>query len=385
MPSVSPSGGEQHDRVGAGEAAAQIFAQRPGRDHPAVAKAIIGVDDEQRQSLGDRRVLKPVVEQDRLGAGFDRGGDTGGAVARDPARRARGEQQRLVADLAASCVGDRPAPARQSAAIAARHDVHGNAARGEPVGERQRHRRLAGAAGDQIADADHRRRRAVGPRQCPAQPSGGIPRGAERRQQIGGEPRLLAPENWGGAHHARNERGARGSAVDQRAVGIAIASHRREPVEPWREAGEDGVENALTAGGRAGAGGAARGAQPAIASSADTACASSSTPLTVCAAPAAASAAAMRRAIAHVRPVQHGAVEPRRLERVVAALRRQRAADKGDPGKAVEQAELAHRIGEIDLGVGGDRLAAAAPGDAQARWRQASRRSRRRAPGGAAR
>ena len=56
--------------------------------------------------------------------------------------------------------------------------------------------------------------------------------------------------------------------------------------------------------------------------------------------------------------MQDGAIEPRRLERVVAALARQRAADKGDAGEAEEQAHLAQRVGEIDIGVRGDRLAA---------------------------
>ena len=137
-----------------------------------------------------------------------------------------------------------------------------------------------------------RRRGAVRPRQCPAQPSGGIPRGTKGRQQIGGEPRLLAPENRGGAHHARNERGARARPSISGAVDRA-ALHRCEPVEPRRQSGEDGVENAVTARGGAGAGGAARGAQPAIAQQHRDSRASSSAPLTVCAAPAAASAAAM--------------------------------------------------------------------------------------------
>src|ERR1700720_4768689 len=68
--------------------------------------------------------------------------------------------------------------------------------------------------------------------------------------------------------------------------------------------------------------------------------------------------------------MQHGAAEPGRLERVVPTLGGQRTADEGDPGEAVEQPELAHRIREIDLRVASDRTAASAPGDPQPLLRQ---------------
>ena len=90
-------------------------------------------------------------------------------------------------------------------------------------------------------------------------------------------------------------------------------------------------------------------------------------------------------AIAHVGAVQDGAIQQRRLDRVMAALLRQRAADEGDAGQAIEQAELAQRIGEVDVGRILDRLAARAPRHAQALRAQARPRSRRRAPDDAAR
>src|SRR2546425_4268067 len=46
------------------------------------------------------------------------------------------------------------------------------------------------------------------------------------------------------------------------------------------------------------------------------------------------------------RSVHDGAVEPRRLERVVAALPDQRAANEGDTGQPEEEAELAERSEE---------------------------------------
>ena len=56
-------------------------------------------------------------------------------------------------------------------------------------------------------------------------------------------------------------------------------------------------------------------------------------------------------AIADVGPVHYGAVQSGRLERVVAALGNQRSADEGDPGKTVEEPELAHRVGKIEIGL----------------------------------
>ena len=53
--------------------------------------------------------------------------------------------------------------------------------------------------------------------------------------------------------------------------------------------------------------------------------------------------------VVDVRPVQHGGVEARRLDRVLAAVGDQRAAEKGDRRQAIEQAEFAERVGEIDV------------------------------------
>ena len=87
--------------------------------------------------------------------------------------------------------------------------------------------------------------------------------------------------------------------------------------------------------------------------------------MTVSVAPAIASSRRHAGAVAHIRPVQHGAVEPRRLERIVAAFGRQRAADKDNVGETVKEAELAHRVGEIDIGFVVDRLATGAPRNSQ--------------------
>ena len=79
-------------------------------------------------------------------------------------------------------------------------------------------------------------------------------------------------------------------------------------------------------------------------------------------------------AVVGIDAVQYGATEPSRLERVVPALRDQRSADKGNLGHAKQQPQFAERVRQIDFGIAGKRLAAAAPGDAQSLAPGASRR-----------
>ena len=130
-----------------------------------------------------------------------RGGAAGGgAVAADPGRREGGEEQRLVADLGGACAGarrPRTGPC-EAAAVAARDDVRGDAAGGEPLDERDHRRGLAGAAGGQVADADHRhadarrpaaRQPPAGGRRSRAQASGASSRASEARAGPAGCPR----------------------------------------------------------------------------------------------------------------------------------------------------------------------------------------------------
>ena len=71
-------------------------------------------------------------------------------------------------------------------------------------------------------------------------------------------------------------------------------------------------------------------------------------------------------ALARVRPRQHGAMQHRRLQRIVSAQRHQRAAQKAERRQAIEQAQLAHGVGDIDGGLAGD-AARPASGARQAR------------------
>ena len=50
--------------------------------------------------------------------------------------------------------------------------------------------------------------------------------------------------------------------------------------------------------------------------------------------------------IRSVRANRNGATEPRRLQRILAAMRDQAAADKSDAAGRIEQAQLAKRIGQ---------------------------------------
>ena len=201
-------------------------------------KPYASIDDEERQGLGDRGVLKSVIEHDHLRSRRDCGADAVGSVARHPARRARGEQQRLVADRCGIVAGRvDPHRSAEAAAVTARHDVHRNAARDEVRGQRQRDRGLAGAARDQIADAHHRNRRAIGAGKSLPQPSRGLqpaPTGSSssesspggRAQKAGAVRIRLATD---GAIGAGSRTGASGSSQ-----GASRSRHRIENAETGR-------------------------------------------------------------------------------------------------------------------------------------------------------
>ena len=118
-------GADQHDRVGAGKPARERLAQRARRHHPAVAEAVAAVDDDAAtESLASVGFWKPSSSRIASAPAATAARDAGGAVARDPARRARGEQQRLVADRGGVVAGGiDPHRAGEAAAIAAGHDV----------------------------------------------------------------------------------------------------------------------------------------------------------------------------------------------------------------------------------------------------------------------
>ena len=76
----------------------QRRSQRTRRNDAAVADAAAAIDEQDREILGERRVLKPVVHDDDVRAGEPRGFCARHAVARDDGRRKARQEQRLVTD-----------------------------------------------------------------------------------------------------------------------------------------------------------------------------------------------------------------------------------------------------------------------------------------------
>ena len=104
------------------------------------------------------------------------GARAGPAVAGDQRRRGAGEQQRLVADVAGHVgLGIHPVGPRQAPAVAARQRHRLVARRLQALAQMDDERRLAGAAGREIADADDRQPRAVGRRRASSAPSAAQP------------------------------------------------------------------------------------------------------------------------------------------------------------------------------------------------------------------
>ena len=166
--------------------------KRPGGNTKAVAKGRAGVNDGKLQILGEARILQAVVHDQDIGAVMDRLFGRGKAVGKDVAGRDARQQQRLVSDLfgAVRVDIDPERDGLRPAAIAARKKRHAPARLQKLFRDRQRRRRLAGAAGDKIADANHRHvdlRR--GRRPCAAAPARhkSRPSGAsERANSVGG-------------------------------------------------------------------------------------------------------------------------------------------------------------------------------------------------------
>ena len=201
--------------------------------------------------------------------------------------------------------------------------------------ERQGDRRLAGAAGDQIADANHRHRRAVRARKGATQRPGAIPGRAERRQQPGGEPRRRA-QNQGRASSVAACSTPRLAAARRRCCRSRGGSER---VEPGRETLEHRVENAEPGGGDPLAAAArARRAAGIGEQRATPRRARLSASVTVSAAPAAASAAAIAAQLLISGPCRTAQPSRAASNGLCPPFGDQRSADKGDPGQAVESA-----------------------------------------------
>ncbi len=177
---------DQDDGIGPGEATGDRFAQRPGRNASAITETLAGVDDQQGDVFDQGGVLKAVVHQHQSGAGIRRRDGAGDPVAGDDGRQVAREQQRLVAHIrnavARAIDPQRPAPL---AGIAAGEDVRMHLL--QQGRQRQHCRRFAGAAGNQIADADDRNIDPPWPAELVPQPTAGGEQPTCRRQTGRGE------------------------------------------------------------------------------------------------------------------------------------------------------------------------------------------------------
>ena len=177
------------------------LAQRPRRHHPAVAEAEAGIDHDDREILGERRVLQPVVHHHGRRRRPRPRPPRGGAVARRsrPARRPRAAAaRRRPRPPCAGASSTRTGPSRLPPCP--RETTCASIPRGaQPLDEGDDRRGLARAAGGQVADADHRhpqphrRCRAPaaaappGPRARPAAPAA-APSSPGRAGRVGPEP-----------------------------------------------------------------------------------------------------------------------------------------------------------------------------------------------------
>ena len=141
--------------------------QRPRRDAAPVAKALDRIDHDQSQILGEAWVLVAVIHHDAIdlfATGLRLCHDRARArraVTGDPGRGEGGGEQGLIANIRSRmvCRVHRHRPA-QSPAVTARQDHRRAPALLQQGDQRLHYRCLAGAARIQVADADHRHRRA---------------------------------------------------------------------------------------------------------------------------------------------------------------------------------------------------------------------------------
>eukprot|EP00913_Durusdinium_trenchii_P035228 g32958.t1 len=165
----------EHDQIGAAQAG-KGFTKQPARQQPAVTERIERVDQDDVEIAGQSAVLETVVENEHLGIEFVgrvvRRADAigvlqmrhaGAEVLEHPffvvARRAGGVSFRVI--LIAGTGGLTPtARFERSVAAAEQRDV--DVAREKPFRQKRDHRRFAGSACRDVADADDGNRRGVG-------------------------------------------------------------------------------------------------------------------------------------------------------------------------------------------------------------------------------
>ena len=144
----------------------QRRSERSGRHRQAIAEATAAVDHGNSQVLGEPGVLQAVVHDDDgdgMRPRLDRMRPRS-AIARDQRRHNSSEQQRLVADVTGHVgLGIHPIGPRQAPAVASgeRHRLMPRCP--HALAQMNGKRRLAGAAGREVANADDRQPRPIRP------------------------------------------------------------------------------------------------------------------------------------------------------------------------------------------------------------------------------
>ena len=201
---------DREQEVGARHARLDRLAQRPCGDTAAIAKALDRIHHDNRDVLDQVGVLKPVIHHDAIDlvtAFLLRCGQKRAracrAVARYPGRAKGRRQERFVANIGGG-MGARVylVRAAQRAAMAARQD-HRLFVHSMQMGHHRKHGRgLAGAACVDVADTDHRHRRAPALALRQPLPGGARIKCAERCQKARLEAGPLAgPEPECGCFH----------------------------------------------------------------------------------------------------------------------------------------------------------------------------------------
>ena len=170
-----------------------------GRKAEAVADARSPINGHETRVLAEAWVLEPVIHDHHRGARRDRGQRGGDAVVRDVTGRRPGQEQRLVADVFGQVTARfdaRHGPfhaAHPPPPVAARHEGWAMAAGREPPRDRNGGRGLAGAADDEVADAEDRNPDPRSRRGHAARRDRAID-GSDRRERQGRGTRVAPPE-----------------------------------------------------------------------------------------------------------------------------------------------------------------------------------------------
>ena len=271
-------------------------------------------------------ILQAVVKNERVRAGFDRASRASDPIRPDPAGRDFGQQQRLVADHRRG-MGVRVDEQRLDAfgaAIAARQEGDAPAVGDQHPRQRQRRRRLARAAGDEIADADRRRAGALAwpphaPRGRPSVGPAGRLKQARKQGRLRFPPEARRPHRSGpGGRQQGFQRAHR--AVDRaRATLDRIAGRARHRAQPRRIGEQRDQRLAQILRPRDGE--------------------------------RAAGLVERRVSVGEIfdhRPMQNGGGEPGGFDRILPAAGDERLAHEHDAGQAIEEPQFADRVADID-------------------------------------